>query len=178
MVFWSLFFLTYMLMQIEHCFNNIFFPWQPESVNEKLKRSRGMVECEVLIAYLSSHESNCVRNTNKRLGFSFWTLNHSGIVQRLTGFLLRETACSGLEGIEIVDERARHAALNGAVFERPLPPVDSQGLERSVLLRERQGSGMLQTLVVSLTPYSQKILFDLGLRVKGRTGNLFPLCRE
>jgi hypothetical protein len=29
----------------------------------------------------------------------------------------------GLEGNEIVDERARHAALNGAVFDRPLPPV-------------------------------------------------------
>jgi hypothetical protein len=84
----------------------------------------------------------------------------------------------GLEGIEILDERARHAALNGAVFERPLPPVDFQGLERSVLLREWQGSGMLQTLVVSLTPYSRRILFDLGLRVKSRTGNLFPLCRE
>jgi ribonuclease HI len=30
----------------------------------------------------------------------------------------------GLEGYEIVDERARHAALNSAVFDRPLPPVD------------------------------------------------------
>jgi hypothetical protein len=39
-----------------------------------------------------------------------------------------------LEGNEIVDERVRHAALNGAVFERPLPPVDFQGLARSVLL--------------------------------------------
>jgi hypothetical protein len=45
----------------------------------------------------------------------------------------------GLEGNEIVDERTRHAALNGAVFERPLPPVDFQGLARSVLLREWQG---------------------------------------
>jgi hypothetical protein len=62
-------------------------------------------------------------------------------------------------GNEITEERARHAALNGAdVFERPLPLVDFQGLARSVLLRE--------------------FLFDLGLRVKGRTGNLFPLCRE
>jgi hypothetical protein len=39
----------------------------------------------------------------------------------------------GLEGNEIVDERTRHAALNGAVFERPLPRV------RSALLREWQG---------------------------------------
>jgi hypothetical protein len=40
---------------------------------------------------------------------------------------------------EIVDERARHAALNGAVFDRPLPPIDFQGLARSGLLREWQG---------------------------------------
>jgi hypothetical protein len=39
----------------------------------------------------------------------------------------------GLEGNELVDERERHAALNGAVFERPLPPVEFQGLARSVL---------------------------------------------
>jgi hypothetical protein len=44
-----------------------------------------------------------------------------------------------LEGNEIVDERAWHAALNGAVFDRPLLPVDFQGLARSVLLREWQG---------------------------------------
>jgi hypothetical protein len=44
----------------------------------------------------------------------------------------------GLEGNETVDKRARHAALNGAVFERPLPPVDFQGLARSVLLRDWQ----------------------------------------
>jgi ribonuclease HI len=42
----------------------------------------------------------------------------------------------GFEGNEIVDERARHAALNGAVSERLLPPVDFQDLARSVLLRE------------------------------------------
>jgi hypothetical protein len=30
----------------------------------------------------------------------------------------------------------RHAALNAAVFARPLPPVDFQVLARSVLLRE------------------------------------------
>jgi hypothetical protein len=44
----------------------------------------------------------------------------------------------GLEGNELVDERGRHAALNGAVFERPLSPVNFQGLARSVLLREWQ----------------------------------------
>jgi hypothetical protein len=38
-----------------------------------------------------------------------------------------------LEGNELVDERERHAALNGAVFERPLPPVEFQSLARSVL---------------------------------------------
>jgi hypothetical protein len=32
-----------------------------------------------------------------------------------------------------------HASLNGAVFDRPLSPVDFQGLARSVLLREWQG---------------------------------------
>jgi hypothetical protein len=45
----------------------------------------------------------------------------------------------GLECNEIVDERARHAALNGVVFDRPLPLVDFQGLERSLPLREWQG---------------------------------------
>jgi hypothetical protein len=39
-------------------------------------------------------------------------------------------------------------------------------------------NGTLHTLEDSLTPFSQRFLFDLGLRVKGRTGNLFPLCRE
>jgi hypothetical protein len=45
----------------------------------------------------------------------------------------------GLEDNDIVHKRTRHAALNGAVFDRPLPPVDLQGLARSVLLREYQG---------------------------------------
>jgi ribonuclease HI len=42
----------------------------------------------------------------------------------------------GLEGNEIIEERAQHAALNVVVFGRPLSPVDFQGLTRSVLLRE------------------------------------------
>jgi ribonuclease HI len=42
----------------------------------------------------------------------------------------------GLEGNEIIDERAQHAALNVVVFGRPLLLVDFQGLTRSVLLRE------------------------------------------
>jgi hypothetical protein len=42
-----------------------------------------------------------------------------------------------LEGNELVDKRARTAASNGAVY-RPLPPVDFQGLVRSLLLREWQ----------------------------------------
>jgi hypothetical protein len=37
-----------------------------------------------------------------------------------------------------LNKRVRHAALNGAVFDRPLPPVDLQGLARPVLLREWQ----------------------------------------
>jgi hypothetical protein len=45
----------------------------------------------------------------------------------------------GFEGNEIVDEWARHAALNGAIFKGPLPPVDFQGLTISALLREWQG---------------------------------------
>jgi hypothetical protein len=44
-----------------------------------------------------------------------------------------------LEGNEIVEERTRHTALNGAVFKRPLPLVDFQGLVKSVLLIEWQG---------------------------------------
>jgi hypothetical protein len=44
----------------------------------------------------------------------------------------------GLESNELVYEQTRHAALNGAVFDRTLRPVDFQGLERSVLLRELQ----------------------------------------
>jgi hypothetical protein len=43
------------------------------------------------------------------------------------------------EDNKIVGERARHAGLNGAVFDRPLSPVDFQGLARSILLREWQG---------------------------------------
>jgi hypothetical protein len=83
----------------------------------------------------------------------------------------------GLEGNEIVDERARHAALNGAVFERPLPPVDIQGLTRSVLLRECQGkwdAADTDRFTNSILP---KDSFDFGLRFKERTGNLFPLFR-
>jgi hypothetical protein len=42
----------------------------------------------------------------------------------------------GLGGNELVDERSRHVALNGSIFDRQLPPVDFQDLARSVLLRE------------------------------------------
>jgi hypothetical protein len=38
-----------------------------------------------------------------------------------------------------VDERAQHTILNGAVFDKPLLPVDFQGLTRSFLLKEWQG---------------------------------------
>jgi ribonuclease HI len=50
--------------------------------------------------------------------------------------IMRIPSHVGLEGNENVDERARHVALNGAVFDRPLSLVDFQGLARSVLLRE------------------------------------------
>jgi hypothetical protein len=43
-----------------------------------------------------------------------------------------------LEGNELLDERARHAALIGAVFDRPFPSVDLQGWAKSVLEREWQ----------------------------------------
>jgi hypothetical protein len=42
----------------------------------------------------------------------------------------------GLKGNELVAKRARHVALNGAMFDRPFPPVDFQCLARSVLLQE------------------------------------------
>jgi hypothetical protein len=77
-----------------------------------------------------------------------------------------------LEDKEIVDERARHAALNVAVFERPLPPVDFRVWQDLFCWESSRGSRTLWTLVDSLTPYSRRFLFDLGLRVKGRTGNL------
>jgi hypothetical protein len=41
-----------------------------------------------------------------------------------------------LEGNELVDERAQNVALNCAVFDRPLSPVDFQGLARFFLLRK------------------------------------------
>jgi hypothetical protein len=44
----------------------------------------------------------------------------------------------GLESYEFMNKRTRHAAFNGTVFDRPLLPVDIQGLKRSVLLREWQ----------------------------------------
>jgi hypothetical protein len=79
-----------------------------------------------------------------------------------------------LEGNQLVDERARHVELNCTVFERPLPPVDFQGFAKSVLLRECQGKWD----AADTGRFAHSILFDLGLRVKGRTANLFPLCRE
>jgi hypothetical protein len=78
----------------------------------------------------------------------------------------------GLEGHEIVEERERHAALNGTVFDRPLSPVDFQGLARSVLLTEWQGKWN------DADAHSILSKVSLGLRFKGRTGNLFPLSRS
>jgi hypothetical protein len=42
----------------------------------------------------------------------------------------------GFKGNELVDERALYVAFNGAVFDRPLSPVDFLGLARSGLPRE------------------------------------------
>jgi hypothetical protein len=50
-------------------------------------------------------------------------------------------------------------------MDGPLLRVNFQGLARSVLLREGRKSRTLLTLVDAPTP---------GLRVKERTGNLFP----
>jgi hypothetical protein len=44
----------------------------------------------------------------------------------------------GFEGNVLVDKRARHAAQNGVVFDRPFPLVDFKILARSVVLREWQ----------------------------------------
>jgi hypothetical protein len=52
--------------------------------------------------------------------------------------------------------------------------MNFQGLARSVLLREWQGKwdAVPQwTLADSLTPYSRRFLFVLGLTVKRRTGS-------
>jgi hypothetical protein len=65
-----------------------------------------------------------------------------------------------LEGNEIVDEWARHAAINGAVFDRPFPPLDFQGLARSVLLREWQRKWD----AADTDRFAQTILSKLSLR--------------
>jgi hypothetical protein len=63
-----------------------------------------------------------------------------------------------------------------AVFEKPLPPVDFQDLVRSIFLREmgRWDAKDIGRFAHSILP---RFLFDLGLRVKGRTGNLYTLSR-
>jgi hypothetical protein len=72
----------------------------------------------------------------------------------------------GLKGNELVDERTRHAALNGAVFS--FPPVDFLGSARYVLLLEWQRRW--DAAVTSrFAPYSRGYLFNLVLRVKERT---------
>jgi hypothetical protein len=44
-----------------------------------------------------------------------------------------------LEGNDIVDKRARHAALNDAALDRPLPPVNFQRLATYVLFERVAG---------------------------------------
>jgi hypothetical protein len=82
----------------------------------------------------------------------------------------------GLEGNKLVDERARHAALNGAVFDRPLPPIDFQGMARSVLLREWQrkwDAADIGRFAHSILP--KVVSLRHCFEGQGRTGNLFPL---
>jgi hypothetical protein len=72
-----------------------------------------------------------------RIGIIRWFTNVSKYVAKriedgVKVEIMKIQAHVGLEGNEIVDKRARHAALIGAVFERQLPPVDYQGLPRSV----------------------------------------------
>jgi hypothetical protein len=74
-----------------------------------------------------------------------------------------------LEDNELVFKRARHAALNSAVFDKPLPPVNCQ--TDKICSAKR----MTEELVDLLSPYSRRFLFDLGLLAKGRTGDLLPL---
>jgi hypothetical protein len=78
-----------------------------------------------------------------------------------------------LEGNELMDERARHAALIGAVFDRPFPPVNFRAWQICFAKRMAGKVGRCRHLLDSSTSYSRRFLFDLGLRVKGRTGNLF-----
>jgi hypothetical protein len=74
-----------------------------------------------------------------------------------------DSVSRGVEGNELVDQRAHHAALNGAFF-------DGQDWQEN-----GRGSGMMQILVNSLTPYSRGFLFDPGLRFKEKRGNLLSL---
>jgi hypothetical protein len=93
----------------------------------------------------------------------------------------------GLEGDEIVDERARHAALNGSVFDRPFPPIDFQGLARSVLLREWQGkrdaadTGRFAHSIlsrVSLRPWFEGQREDWKICFHCLENNVWSLCRS
>jgi hypothetical protein len=82
----------------------------------------------------------------------------------------------GLVGNELVDERACHAALDVAVFDRSLPLVDFQGLTRSVLLREWQRKWDTADTGRFVHFILQRVSFrPWFLRSKGRTGNWFPL---
>jgi hypothetical protein len=96
-------------------------------------------KCLILIDSLSSVKALLSRK------ISHWTHSLVYECKQMCSYLLEDgveveiigiLAHMGLEGNEIV-------ALNGADFERPLPPVDFKGLARSVLLREWQGSGTL-----------------------------------
>jgi hypothetical protein len=63
-----------------------------------------------------------------------WSLCQNGIEVKLMWILSHV----GLVGNEMVDERARQAALEVSIFDRPLSPSDFQSLARLALMRAWQ----------------------------------------
>jgi hypothetical protein len=63
-----------------------------------------------------------------------WSLCQNGIQVRLMWI----PSHVGLVGKELADERARQAALEGSIFDRPLSSNDFQGLARPALMRAWQ----------------------------------------
>jgi ribonuclease HI len=60
-----------------------------------------------------------------------WSLCQNGIEVKLMWILSHV----GLVGNEMVDERARQAALEVSIFDSPLSPSDFQSLARLALMR-------------------------------------------
>jgi hypothetical protein len=77
--------------------------------------------------------------------------------------------------------------LHGAVFERPLPPYDFQGLKRSVLLREWQrkwdaaDTGRFAHSILSMVsppPWFEGQREDRKFVSAGIANNVWSLCRS